>query len=61
VTLHAFGVTLLSSPEDLCLRAAQEHRWAGWSEIMKLAFPAGHRKLVRHLQNDSEFQSKVLP
>ena len=61
VTLHAFGVTLLSRPEDLTLRAAQEHRWAGWSEIMKLAFPAGHRKLVRHLQNDSEFQSKVLP
>lgn len=61
VTLHAFGVTLLSSPEDLCLRAAQEHRWAGWSEIMKLAFPAGHRKLVCHLHSDPDFQTKVLP
>ena len=61
VTLHAFGVTLLSRPEDLTLRAAQEHRWAGWSEIMKLAFPAGHRKLVRHLQHDPEFRSRVLP
>jgi A/G-specific adenine glycosylase len=28
VTLHAFNVTLLSSPADLSLQAAQEHRWA---------------------------------
>jgi len=61
VTLHAFRVTLLSSPEELTLKAAQEHRWAGWSEIMKLAFPAGHRKLVRHLDNDSKFLAKVNP
>jgi len=61
VTLHAFRVTLLSSPKELTLKAAQEHRWAGWSEIMKLAFPAGHRKLVRHLDNDSKFLAKVNP
>lgn len=61
VTLHAFRVTLLSSPKELTLKAAQEHRWARWSEIMKLAFPAGHRKLVRHLDNDSKFLAKVNP
>lgn len=61
VTLYAFCVTLLSSPEELNLQAAQEHRWASWSEIMKLAFPAGHRKLIRHLHNDPEFRAKVLP
>lgn len=61
VTLHAFSVTLLSSPGELVLQDAQEHRWAGWSEIMKLAFPAGHRKLVRHLHNDPAFRAKVLP
>ncbi len=61
VTLHAFSVTLLSSPEELSLQAAQEHRWANWSEIMKLAFPAGHRKLVRHLDNDQKFRAKVHP
>jgi A/G-specific adenine glycosylase len=61
VTLHAFRVTLLSNPEELTLKDAQEHRWAGWSEIMKLAFPAGHRKLVRHLDNDSKFLAKVNP
>ncbi len=61
VTLHAFSVTLLSSPGELVLQDAQEHRWAGWSEIMKLAFPAGHRKLVHHLHNDPAFRAKVLP
>ena len=61
VTLYAFCVTLLSSPQELTLQAAQEHRWASWSEILKLAFPAGHRKLVRHLHNNPEFRAKVLP
>jgi len=61
VTLYAFFVTLLSNPQELTLQAAQEHRWASWSEILKLAFPAGHRKLVRHLHNNPEFRAKVLP
>jgi A/G-specific adenine glycosylase len=61
VTLHAFNVTLHSSPADLSLQAAQEHRWAVWSEIMKLAFPAGHRKLVQLLHNDPQFRAKVHP
>ncbi|MBM9532163.1 NUDIX domain-containing protein, partial [Desulfoprunum benzoelyticum] len=61
VTLHAFSVNLLSDPGELVLQDAQEHRWARWSEVLKLAFPAGHRKLVRHLHNDPEFQAKVLP
>jgi len=61
VTLHAFNVTLVSRPGELALHAAQEHRWAAWSEIMKLAFPAGHRKLVHLLHNDPEFRAKVHP
>jgi A/G-specific adenine glycosylase len=61
VTLYAFSVNPLSSPEELVLRAAQEYRWATWSEIMKLAFPAGHRKLVHHLHNDADFRTKVHP
>jgi len=61
VTLHAFSVTLLSNPGEIFLQAAQEHRWAGWSEIMKLAFPAGHRKLIHHLRNDPGFRAKVHP
>ncbi len=61
VTLHAFAVSLLSDPAGLVLRAAQDHRWATWSQITKLAFPAGHRKLVRHLGGDESFLSGVQP
>jgi A/G-specific adenine glycosylase len=61
VTLHAFSVTLLSDPSELVLSAAQEHRWATWSQIKSLAFPAGHRQLVRHLDGDETFLSGVRP
>jgi len=61
VTLHAYHVALQSDPAALTLTAAQEYRWATWSEIKTLAFPAGHRKLVRHLDEDTEFQAKVHP
>jgi A/G-specific adenine glycosylase len=61
VTLHAFAVTLLSDPAALELRAAQEHRWATWSQLRELAFPAGHRMLIRHLAGDAEFLAGVRP
>jgi A/G-specific adenine glycosylase len=61
VTLHAYAVRLASDPAVLVLRAAQEHRWATWSQIRALAFPAGHRKLVRHLETDEKFQAGVRP
>ena len=61
VTLHAYAVRLASAPSDLVLRAAQEHRWATWSQIRSLAFPAGHRKLVRHLEADAKFLAGVRP
>lgn len=61
VTMHAFHVRLQSDPSSLTLGAAQEQRWAGWSEIGELAFPAGHRQLVSHLHDNPEFRSKVLP
>lgn len=59
VTMHAFRVELLSDPAGMRLTAAQEHRWAGWSEIGTLPFPAGHRQLVRHLETLTEFRSQV--
>lgn len=61
VTLYAYAVTLLSDPAELELRAAQEHRWATWAQIRTLAFPAGHRKLVRHLDADAKFLAGVRP
>jgi A/G-specific adenine glycosylase len=61
VTLYAYAVRLASDPAGLVLRAAQEHRWATWSQIRALAFPAGHRKLVRHLEADERFRAGVRP
>jgi A/G-specific adenine glycosylase len=61
VTMHAFHVRLQSDPSSLTLGAAQEQRWARWSEIGELAFPAGHRQLVAHLHGNPEFRSRVLP
>ncbi len=61
VTMHAFHVRLQSDPSCLTLGAAQEQRWARWSEIAELAFPAGHRQLIDHLHDNPEFRSKVLP
>ena len=61
VTLHAFAVSLLSDPAGLVLRAAQDHRWATWSQVRSLAFPSGHRQLVRHLDADEIFLKGVHP
>jgi len=61
VTLHAFTVSLVSDPAELRLTAAQEHRWATWSELSALAFPAGHRKLMQHLESDRNFRKLVRP
>lgn len=61
VTLTAFFVTLRSSPAPVMLTAAQEYRWSSWSEINTLAFPAGHRKLVEHLNGSSSFMTQVNP
>lgn len=61
VTLHAFYVELMSDPEAIVLSAAQEYRWAAWAEVRRLAFPAGHRKLIAHLDVNPEFKSRILP
>lgn len=49
VTMHAFFVHLDSDPRAVRLTAAQEYRWATWNAVQKLAFPAGHRKLIAAL------------
>lgn len=42
-------VHLDSDPRAVRLTAAQEYRWATWNAVQKLAFPAGHRKLIAAL------------
>lgn len=61
VTMHAFFVTLESDPDMVILSAAQEYRWIGWSEVKKLAFPAGHRKLIGALDADHHFRRRIHP
>lgn len=61
VTLNAFFVQLCSDPTDIVLHAAQEYRWSSWKELQALAFPAGHRKLIAHLNDDARFQARVHP
>lgn len=60
ITMHAFFVELESAPDTIRLHAAQTYRWATWSEIMRLAFPAGHRKLIDALANNHLFKQQVV-
>jgi A/G-specific adenine glycosylase len=48
ITMHAFFVQA-NSTAPVVLTAAQEYRWVTWKELQTLAFPAGHRKLIKHL------------
>ena len=48
VTLHGF---FCQAPEgEPALHAAQENRWVRFEELDDFAFPAGHRKLIKFLQ-----------
>jgi A/G-specific adenine glycosylase len=50
VTLHCFFCSLMDSRHEPTLHTAQEHRWAYPEELSNYAFPAGHRKLIKYLQ-----------
>lgn len=55
VILHCFlcsfdGLNLDNELPDPILYAAQEYRWASFSELANFAFPAGHRKLLEFMQ-----------
>jgi A/G-specific adenine glycosylase len=49
VTLHCYFCTVMNSRVEPILHGAQEYRWVDASELSRYAFPAGHRKLIRHL------------
>ena len=53
VTLHCYFCSLQDDGgQEPVLHTAQEYRWVKPAELSKYAFPAGHRKLIRHLQNN---------
>ncbi len=51
VTLHCFLVTLAQKNPDPVLHAARNFHWIPFSALDNFAFPAGHRKLINHMQN----------
>ena len=53
VTLHCYCCSLLAGRSEPVLHTAQEYRWVKPGELSDYAFPSGHRKFIRHLQNDA--------
>ena len=51
VTLHCYFCSLVDTRHEPVLHGAQEYRWIKPKELSNYAFPAGHRKLIRYLQN----------
>lgn len=59
VTMHAFFVKLRTPSPSIALTAAQEYRWATWTEVKALDFTAGHLDLVHYLDKSLEFQARI--
>lgn len=59
VTMHAFFVELEPGPHPVFLHEVQQYRWVRWPELKKLAFPAGHAKLIQALETDPHFIRQV--
>lgn len=55
VTLHCFLVTLAQLDSDPVLHAAQEFKWIPFTALADYAFPAGHRKLITHMEESGFF------
>ena len=51
VTLHCYFCSPTDGSFEPILHGAQEYRWVQPTELSDYAFPAGHRKLINHLQN----------
>ena len=50
VTLHCYYCNLIGDRSEPILHGAQEFRWVIPEELDGFAFPAGHRKLIKHLK-----------
>jgi A/G-specific adenine glycosylase len=50
VTLHCYFCTSMDGRDEPVLHGAQEYRWLTPKEITDFALPAGHRKLIDHLE-----------
>jgi A/G-specific adenine glycosylase len=55
VTLHCYFCSSIDGRYEPVLHGAQEYRWLKPEEISDFALPAGHRKLIDHLQKKKEW------
>lgn len=55
VTLHCFLVSLNQANSDPILHAAQDFHWINSEDLANYAFPAGHRKLISHMEESGCF------
>ncbi len=58
VTLHCFLVTLTQQESDPVLHAAQNFNWIPVVALANYAFPAGHRKLITHMEESGFFTNQ---
>jgi len=59
VTLHCYFCSLLDGRHQPVLHGAQEYRWVTPQGLADYAFPAGHRKLIKHLHAEMGFLDKL--
>ncbi len=54
VTLHCFLLSLEQADSDPVLHAAQDFHWLPFARVHDYAFPAGHRKLIEFIVEQSK-------
>ncbi len=57
VALHCYFCSLTDGKNEPVLHGAQEYRWVKPDDLLSYAFPSGHRKLIDHLRNETDFLS----
>lgn len=55
VTLHCYFCSLLENGLEPVLHGPQDYRWVTPAELADYAFPAGHRKLLTYLHNETDW------
>ena len=61
VALHCYRLALADGRAEPVLHAADECRWADAPDLARLAFPAGHRKLLDRLAADGRLAELLTP
>jgi A/G-specific adenine glycosylase len=60
VTLECFVCRLTKMPGEPSLTAAQQYKWCSPQELDAFAFPAGHRKFIRWLSDQKNWEIRKI-